>query len=185
MKIAVVIGHEENSPGAVNEKTDVSEFEFFRKVAHDIEHNFTDYNMVDEISVVYRETNYQELPGQLNELGLDLIVSLHANAFNTEVEGCETLYYHKSVKSKKIAQIFQDKLWVLLANKNRGILPRTSEDRGGYLLRYTKAPCVLCEPFFIDNDADYLFAEKMFHDGELTRVYCEAINEAIEYLRGI
>ena len=31
---------------------------------------------------------------------------------------------------------------------------KTAEDRGGYVLKYTKCPIVIAEPFFIDNDYD-------------------------------
>jgi len=183
MKIAVVVGHQEKSPGAINKDFGVSEFAFNRILAHDIELNFAKYNKSDECGVVYRETTFKELPDQLNELGMDLIVSLHANAFNGEAFGCEMLYYHKSEKGKKVAQILQDKLLTLFQSNDRGIKPRTTEDRGGYLLRYTKAPCVICEPFFIDENEDYRDAQKHFDSGELTKAYCEAINEAVKYLR--
>lgn len=184
MRIIVIIGHSKNSQGAVNKLSGVSEFDFFRKVAHDIERNFPEHNMSDEIVVMYRENGYQKLPSEINELEPDLIVSLHANAFDTTVEGCETLYYHKSAKGKEIAQIIQDKLVSVIVNKDRGIKPKTSEDRGGYLLKETAAPCVICEPFFIDNILDYRIAEELFDKGNLTTAFCEAINEAAQYLRG-
>ncbi|KKK66742.1 hypothetical protein LCGC14_2961020, partial [marine sediment metagenome] len=53
--------------------------------------------------------------------------------------------------------------------------PRTAEDRGGYLLRYTKAPCILAEPFFIDNNDDLARAQVDL-DG-LASVYANAIDE--------
>ncbi|MDY7034072.1 MAG: N-acetylmuramoyl-L-alanine amidase, partial [Thermodesulfobacteriota bacterium] len=42
----------------------------------------------------------------------------------------------------------------VLGLKNRGLKPKTAEDRGGYLLRNTIAACVIAEPFFIDNNED-------------------------------
>ncbi len=183
MRVAVVIGHSESSQGAFNKNYDVSEFEFNRKLAHDIEDNFNLFNKVDEIVVVYRETTYQDLPIQINELKPDLIVSLHCNAFDTTANGCEMLYYHKSAKGKEVARIFQKNIASGFDNKDRGIKSKQSEDRGGYLLRYTNAPCIIAEPFFIDNDEDFLHAEWSFDNGYLTTWFCASINEALGYLK--
>jgi N-acetylmuramoyl-L-alanine amidase len=187
MRVAVVIGHNEKSQGAVNVNYGMSEFRFNQALAHDIEHEFGDlFNYdKDEIIVVYRETNLQDLPNQINDLEPDLIVSLHCNAFNKTANGCEMLYYHKSIKGKEIARIFQNTLVQKLDNKDRGIKPKTTEDRGGYLLRYTNAPCIIAEPFFIDNDDEFLRADECFKNGDLTKWYCEAINKSLEYLKGL
>jgi len=182
MKVAVVIGHSKQSQGATNAVFGASEFEFNERLAHDITFNFSEHNMADEIVVVYR-TDYAELPQKINNLNVDLVVSLHANAYNTITSGCETLYYHASNKGKAIAKIFQERLSGLMKTKDRGIKPKHSEDRGGYILRYTKAPCIICEPFFIDNDGDFLLADSLFEKGDLTTTYCVAINEALRYLR--
>jgi len=64
------------------------------------------------------------------------------------------LYYHSSDASRTVAEILQRGLVGFFGLPDRGIKPRTSEDRGGYLLCYTNAPCVIAEPFFIDNDQD-------------------------------
>jgi N-acetylmuramoyl-L-alanine amidase len=183
MKIAVVVGHSKTSPGAMNATHVMSEFEFHRALAHEIKTNFADFNMVDQIIVIHRENGYAKLPSEINSFNPDLVVSLHANAHDTTVQGCEMLYYHKSEKGKGIAQIFQDKLQALFLNRDRGIKPKTSEDRGGHLLKGTHAPCIICEPFFIDNNDDYLNAERLYESGKLTKVYCEAINDAVKYLR--
>lgn len=183
MKVAVVVGHSKTSQGAMNKRYDVTEFQFFESLAQDIKNNFSDFNMSDEIVVIHRENGYAKLPFEINSFKVDLVVSLHANAFNTQAEGCEMLYYHKSKEGKRIATIFQNRLQKLLANTDRGIKPKTSEDRGGYLLKETHAPCIICEPFFIDNDEDFGFAQMMFERCEMTTAYCEAINEATQFLR--
>lgn len=183
MKIAVVIGHSETSPGAINKTHVMSEYEFNRALAYDIKSNFSSFNKEDEVVVVHRENGYAKLPGEINSLKPDLVVSLHANAYNEKAQGCEMLYYHKSEKGKDIAQIFQEHIQGTFENNNRGIKPKTSEDRGGPILKGTLAPCIICEPFFIDNNEDYLKAEELFETGELTDAYCKAIDEAVEYLK--
>ena len=183
MKIAVVVGHSSKSQGAMNKRYKVTEFQFFEALAREIKKNFSDFNMSDEIVIIHRENGYAKLPSEINSFSVDLVVSLHANAFNRSVDGCEMLYYHKSESGKEIATIFQKKIVKLLANSDRGIKAKTSEDRGGYLLKETHAPCIICEPFFIDNDADFGFAQMMFEKGEMTVAYCEAINDAVQFLR--
>lgn len=185
MRVALVIGHQQQSPGAGNVNYETNEFKFNQALAHDIENNFFEYNQIDEIVVVYRERTYSSLPQEINDLHPDLIVSLHCNAFNTQANGCEMLYYHKSKKGKEVARIFQNGLIQILDNKDRGIKAKRSEDRGGYLLRYTKAPAIICEPFFIDNDDEFLNANEIFFEGRLTQSYCECIDEALKYLKNI
>lgn len=76
---------------------------------------------------------------------------------------------------EKIARILLDNLVGYLKLPSRGIKPRTAEHRGGYLLRYTKAPCVISEPFFIDNDSDFVRAREDLEG--LAMAYATAIDE--------
>jgi len=185
MKIAIVIGHKKSSPGAVNENYDVSEHQFNTNLAYSIGRELLKDpgTLAENIVIVHRKTNYKNLPGEINDLEPDLIVSLHCNAFNKSANGCEMLYYHKSTKGKEVARIFQNHIVQRLDNKDRGIKPKTAEDLGGYLLRYTKACCIIAEPFFIDNDDELLRADECFKNGDLTKWYCEAINKSLEYLK--
>ncbi len=146
---ALVIGHKSSSPGAINAQSGITEFDFNEDLARRIE------QMVQEVTIqrIYRRT-YVELPGDINALQPDFIVSLHCNAYDTRTSGSEVLYYHKSKKGKAIATIMLQHIVDYLQLPNRGIKPKTSEDRGGYLLNYTNAPCIIAEPFFIDNDDD-------------------------------
>lgn len=153
MKIILVIGHSERSQGARNQTSGVSEFQYNKQLASII------YTLTKKISinieVVYRK-QYKDLPLQINTLNPDYIMSLHCNAYNTKVSGTETLYYHSSIQGKILATKLQKAMVDCLLLPDRGIKSKTSEDRGGFLLRYTKAPCVILEPFFIDNESDYI-----------------------------
>lgn len=154
-KCALIIGHKKASPGAVNLNAGINEFEFNEALAIRIEGRDTK----TEVQRIYRRT-YKDLPDDINQYEPHLAVSLHCNAYNQEVSGTEVLYYYKSKKGKMIAEVLQNALVKHLNLPDRGIKPKTSEDRGGYLLRYTKAPCVIAEPFFIDNDDDLSKAQK-------------------------
>jgi len=172
---ALVIGHKKKSPGAVNGDKNISEFDFNENLALRIE------KKVEKAQVqrIYRRT-YKQLPEDINELNPVFIISLHCNSYNTEVSGTEVLYYHRSEKGKEMAKILLSHLVDYLKLRNRGIKPRTSEERGGYLLRYTKAPCVIAEPFFIDNDSDLARAQEDI-DG-LAGAYAAAIDKIAEEL---
>ena len=147
-KCALVIGHKKSSPGASNEMG-LTEFAFNEKLAMEIEDEVNDV----VTQRIYRRT-YNTLPSDINEFNPDFIISLHCNAFNEEASGTEVLYYHRSTKGKLMAEILNEKLVDALGLNNRGIKPKSAEDRGGYLLKSTLAPCVIAEPFFIDNNSD-------------------------------
>lgn len=174
-KCALVIGHKKSSPGAVNESTGITEFEFNDKLATDIE------AAVDGVIIqrIYRRT-YQTLPDDINAYGPDFIISLHCNAFNKSASGSEVLYYHKSSNGKRMAEIVKGNLVAALGLQDRGIKARTVEDRGGSLLKYTNAPCVIAEPFFIDNDDDFAVANKK--RDKLIEAYATSISQIANIL---
>ena len=169
MKVAIVVGHSKYSPGACNTTYDACEYQYNAEFAEDLKKLLN----IDCV-VIYRDT-LMTLPSVINQENPDFIISLHCNAYNTVASGCETLYWHKSKHGKIAATILQEKIIFALYNKNRGIKPKTSEDRGGFLLRYTNAPCIIAEPFFIDNDID--FANAQMHRDSLLFAFKEAIKE--------
>lgn len=153
MKVVIVIGHTEDSPGAYGSKG-VNEYSFNNGLA-----SLIVAKLPEDMDVVkvYRRT-YKELPGLVNSYNPDLVISLHANAFNGSVGGTETLYYHGSFEGKQCASILQDHCVDALQLKDRGIRAKKRIDRGGYLLQKTHAPCIILEPFFIDNEDDLIAA---------------------------
>jgi len=162
MKIAVVIGHSELSPGAYNEKYKIYEFDFNEKLSHILAKELIQKGY--DVDVVYRDVAYSKLPEKINNLKPDFILSLHCNAFNKKATGTETLFYYRSNTSKKAAEIFQSNIVSALKLRDRGVQGLTVEDRGGFLLKHTIASCVIIEPFFIDNDQDYLLALSKYMD---------------------
>ena len=155
MKCALVVGHKESSQGAENQSKKITEFMFNTQLAIDITNRLKceDIKIVTVFRGDYRGS-YNDLPGKINKEHPDFIISLHCNSFNTKVSGTEVLYYHKSKTGHMMASVLHDNLVEALELNARGLRPKTSEDRGGPVLRYTKAPCILAEPFFIDNDHD-------------------------------
>jgi len=178
---ALVIGHKKSSPGAYNDYYDLYEYHFNEELAIDIELELSNSPDVD-IQKIYRRT-YTQLPHDINDLNPDFIISLHCNAFNKQAKGCEVLYYHRSNTGKQLASILQKNLLQIIPNNkhNRGIMPITSEDRGGYLLKNTNAPCLIAEPFFIDNTSELKI---ILQDREpIIKAYSKAIQEIANFLK--
>ncbi|MEW5924464.1 MAG: N-acetylmuramoyl-L-alanine amidase [Candidatus Zixiibacteriota bacterium] len=154
---ALVIGHKKNSPGAASSDGSISEFVFNEQLAVLIEGKVTQA----DVQRVYRRT-LESLPHDINNLNPDFIISLHCNSFHQKATGTEVLYYHKSERGKGAAAVLQKHLVGHLGLKNRGTKPKNAEERGGYLLKYTKAPCIISEPFFISNNDDLARAQEDF-----------------------
>ncbi len=154
MRCILIVGHKANKQGACNKKHNVCEYQFNDKLACDIYDKLKEKESNIDIRIIHRRT-YKELPDDINKINPEFFISMHCNAFDGKCNGTETLYYHTSKKSKIIADIVQENMLKAYGFKNRGILPRTMEDNGGTLLRYTNMPGVIVEPFFIDNDDAY------------------------------
>lgn len=153
MRVAVIVGHSKEKQGAFNERSGVTEFEFNSDLAKELEASLIMRQSNVNSVIVYRD-ELKTLPEKINKQFPDLVISLHCNAFDGKTSGCETLYYHESVEGKRAAKIFQERMVAVLDNRDRGILERDEEDRGGYILKYTNAPCLILEPFFIDKDEE-------------------------------
>lgn len=174
MRVALVVGHSKDSQGACNCTYDICEWEFNDKLVRRI-HGLVGDRC--EPKIVYRDT-YKALPDKVNALNPDFVICFHANAFDTKVSGTETLYYHKSKRGKLIAEIFQNKLVNTLKLNDRGVKARTVKQRGGYMLENVNAPCIILEPFFIDNDIE---CKKITRDWKKLAGACrDGIYEVIE-----
>lgn len=145
----------------------VTEFELMKRMVADL---WCELTMIPEARfiVTHRglETGaYSKLPKELNALEPDLILEFHLNAAgNTNVQGSEVLYWHKSARSKKLADIVQGHLVRLMKLKDRGLKPITVNDRGANILRNTKAPTVIVEGFFLSNVSSEMQLETLMED---------------------
>lgn len=156
MKLIIDIGHQKERPGAVGttfEGKVITEFDFNEEIAKKIR-----ANLGIKAELMYRRS-YSTLPYDINMLKPDFIVSLHCNAFNKQVSGTEVLYWHASKKGEILASCMQKSL-LKLGLQDRGIKPLNNNDRGSLLVKDTYAPCVICEPFFIDNQSDLAYVLK-------------------------
>jgi len=172
---ALVIGHRKSARGAVSRDQNITEFDFNSELAKDIKRRVSRAN----VKIVFRDNTpngLSRLPAKINSVGPNFILSLHCNAFNNRATGTETLYFHSSKRGKKLASIVQKQLLGALSLKNRRIRSKKDGDRGASVLKFTSAPCVICEPFFIDNDGDLDVATR--RKKSLAAAYARAIDSA-------
>lgn len=172
---AVVVGHRLSAKGAVSANRSVTEFDFNKALAREIKARVRKAR----VKIVYRDNTpagLTRLPAKINAHKPDFILSLHCNAFNKKATGTETLYYHTSKLGKKLAVLVQKQLVQALDLPDRRTKPKTDSDRGAGVLKFTHAPCVICEPFFIDNDSDLDTAQR--RRKSLSAAYARAIDQA-------
>ena len=147
-KVLIVVGHDFENRGCKNNFMDISEYDVVREIGTQI---FKQEKSKKFDTILKGRNTYQELPKEINSLNPDLIISIHLNAFNEQVQGTETLYWNTSEIGKDYAIRFQNKLVQNLGFNDRGVKPVDNNDRGAHLLNSTKAPCILIEPFFLDS----------------------------------
>src|SRR5690606_28729184 len=130
MKTALVIGHHAKDGGAYSEHLKMSEFDFYSKVVRQLEgvevffhnHNIGGYT-----------SRIKDTAKRLNKGNFDLVIECHFNAATPQANGCETLFYFKSVKGKEYAQKFSNLVnaWTGIKLRNGGLKPLVSaKDRG-------------------------------------------------------
>jgi len=174
MRIAIVIGHSVLSQGAKNEQMGLTEYKFNEQIAQDVARELVKEGFTPFI--IYRQ-KYTDLPNDINSTNPDLILSLHCNAFDTKASGTTMIYCGGSRKGEIFAECLQQNVVAALGFKNRGIEGRTS-GRGMSLLKNTKAPVVIAEPFFIDNYNELIALLEKEDDNVLSKAYVSAIVEA-------
>lgn len=169
-RIVLVIGHSFKSQGAANEKLGITEYEYCMNLALELFKH--EENTEIDLILKARNKSYESLIHEINTLNADLVIELHLNAYNKKVQGTEVLYAKTSKKSKEIAEIFQEELVKNLKLPDRGARGIDKQDRGGYLLYGTIAPCIILEPFFLDSAIE-LYEEVVY----------EAIRESINIIK--
>ena len=149
-KICLIIGHGGNDSGAVNPSNGYTELEYNTELVNRIQNKMK--NNYD-ILIENRGNNKIEDITKVNNFNPKLIISFHCNASDTKATGTEAIYYPSSSRGKELAIIVSKNVSFALGLKNRGAkVPYMG--RGEALLQRTKAPCIISEGFFIDNNSD-------------------------------
>lgn len=105
----------------------------------------TVYDDTDEVGTTQSQ-NLNNIIRNSNTHAVDLVISFHLNASDGNGQGVEVLYYdQKDLAAKISAQLAKDIGW-----RDRGAKQRTDLA----VLNGTKAPAILIELGFIDNESD-------------------------------
>ncbi|AXO94424.1 N-acetylmuramoyl-L-alanine amidase [Bacillus anthracis] len=105
----------------------------------------TVYDDTDETGSTQAQ-NLSNIVRNCNSHSVDLVISFHLNSYNGAATGVEVCYYDQQALAAKVsAQLSKDVGW-----PNRG----AKERKELYVLANTKAPAILIELGFIDNDSD-------------------------------
>ena len=103
------------------------------------------YDDTDEVGTTQAQ-NLSNIVAKCNSHDVDLVISFHLNSYNATANGVEVLYFDQQALAAKIsAQLAKDIGW-----SNRGV----KERKDLYVLAKTKAPAILIELGFIDNESD-------------------------------
>lgn len=106
---------------------------------------YTVYDDTDEVGTTQSQ-NLNNIIRNSNSHAVDLVISFHLNASDGNGQGVEVLYYdQKDLAAKISAQLAKDIGW-----RDRGAKQRTDLA----VLNGTKAPAILIELGFIDNESD-------------------------------
>jgi len=160
-KIALLVGHRSGSQGAYG-NAGLSEWTFYNAMVDEIIQAAEGIDV--ELKVFHRKDagygysqRMKHVHKEIDAWGADITISLHFNAAsNSSANGHEVLHCASSQKSGEYAKIMNNIFNRNLNNRDRGVKPKTMEDRGGGFLCRGKSHCILIEPFFASHQNEYM-----------------------------
>lgn len=176
--VCLCIGHSAADEGARSIDNKIGEYSFNKNLANlikeDLESNKINVAIVNRLTDGGGTGMSADIKA-VNSIKSECIIELHANAFNNKATGSEVLYWHSSSSGKKLANYIQSQTVKILKLADRGIKPINNNDRGGSVLKGSKYPMVICEPFFIDNPSDLKIVQE--NEKELSIAISKGIQE--------
>lgn len=145
-------GHDrELDSGAVNPNNGAREADVVWNVTMEVMNNVHDRLIEAGHNIVCSQSDDLDwVVDNANNIGADIFVSIHCNAFNGVAKGTEVEAYSFNSEGASLAQIVNDSIVNRLGTVNRGVKERP----GLFVLRTTDMPSILIEMAFIDNDED-------------------------------
>jgi N-acetylmuramoyl-L-alanine amidase len=160
-RIALVVGHSEDSQGAVNESSGVTEWNFNTTLVNCIWAKLCGLSGCDNVEIFHRTAGIRDLVRRVNEWNPDLAIEFHCNAFNGKASGTEMLVSKVHRPDHKVDGTFCSDVAHLglfvaesLNLRWRGVKFVGRWGRGGYFLNKTRCKAIIAESFFIDNGVD-------------------------------
>jgi N-acetylmuramoyl-L-alanine amidase len=184
-KLAIIVGHNASSQGAVRPDTRESEYVYNGKLADYMEKIGHEYEM--EVKTFRRRTGggySREIArcyAEVDQWGANASIELHFNAAgDPSASGTETLS-SGSAKSVILAQEVQMELVEALGLNDRGVKIRNSRTKGrGYLsLVSGQAPAIIAEPFFATSERGRTSSDELFERERIAEAILEGAATAL------
>lgn len=152
MKVAICVGHNHKQKGAFSKRLNQSEYDYNNRVAKLVQEKIPNSEIFNRKYLGGYNTEMEDLAKRVNAKDFDLAIELHFNSLNEQSNGCEALYFHKSVKAKKHAESFCETIVMEYGIKNRGIKALSNSNQNGFgFVKKINAPAIVLEPFFGSN----------------------------------
>lgn len=182
MKLAIVVGHNSDSQGAVRTDTGESEFRFNSRLAEIIQTYARAYDGLDA-KVFYRQAGggytreIRRVYAETDAWGADATVELHFNgAADSRATGTETLT-SGTPASMRMAVEVNNAMVAALGLRDRGVKTRR-EGRGSGSLMSGSAPAILVEPFFGSSPSDCDAVKGSAQEEALARAILRGVTKA-------
>lgn len=168
-KLAIVVGHNKRSQGAVRPDTNETEYQYNTRLAKmiaDIAANQHCEQVI--VQVFYRDENIgsysaeiRDVYNRVDQWGADASIELHFNAAGSPTATGTETFTSGSSRSTILAEEVQMEMVEQLGLRDRGVKVRNRRTKGrGYLsLVSGRAPAILVEPFFATSIADRLVSD--------------------------
>lgn len=190
MKLAIVVGHNERSQGAVRPDTGETEYSYNTRLAQFIKAEAEQAGL--QAKVFYRtpsggySSEIRRVYQQVDQWDADASIELHFNAAgDPRATGTET-FTSGSPRSSILATEVQMAMVDELGLRNRGVKVRNSRTKGrGYLsLVSGQAPAILIEPFFATSPLGQRATNDTIEQQNLAAAIVDGVQEAfIQFTR--
>lgn len=151
MKLAVIVGHNARSQGAVRTDTGETEYNFNGRIAQLMaQHAPRDMT----VRIFWRrpgggyQAEIERVYDAADAWGADATVELHFNSAATPAASGTEMLSSGTRRSLDLSQAIHEEVMATLGLRDRGVKTRRDSDRGGASLWSGKAPATLVEPFF-------------------------------------
>ena len=160
-KIALVIGHNARSQGAVRVTDGRTEYDWMADLANEIfAQEPAMFRVFRRPAVLSYTTEIRQAYAEVNDWGANASIELHFNgAAIRSATGTETLT-SGTTGSLRLAKLIQPAMVGALGLRDRGLVTRKRGERGGESLWQGRAPAVLIEPYFGSNPTDCAAADR-------------------------
>ncbi len=151
MKLAIVVGHNSQSQGAVRSDTGESEYVWNGRLAQRLHELGEDYGL--DVKVFHRTPvgsytrEIEAVYDDVDDWNASASIELHFNGSASDASGTETLTSGTAL-SMMLAEDVQREMVISLGLRDRGIITRRDSGRGYKSLVSGRSPAILIEPFF-------------------------------------